>query len=56
MFQVQCSMFQVPSYVTSFHDFCHDSAKRVSTMALAAPKVQCSKLKVQRSKMRKEEK
>ena len=30
------------SYVTSFHDFCHDSAKRASTMALAAPKVQSS--------------
>jgi 2-C-methyl-D-erythritol 4-phosphate cytidylyltransferase len=33
---------QVTSYVTSFHDFCHDSAKRASTMALAAPKVQSS--------------
>ena len=33
-------MFNVQSYVTSFHDFCHDSAKRASTMALAAPKVQ----------------
>ena len=31
------------SYVTSFHDFCHDSAKRASTMALAAPKVQRSR-------------
>ena len=31
------------SYVTSFHDFCHDSAKRASTMALAAPKVQSSR-------------
>ena len=30
----------VQSYVTSFHDFCHDSANRASTMALAAPKVQ----------------
>ncbi len=30
------------SYVTSFLDFCHDSAKRTSTMALAAPKVQSS--------------
>ena len=37
---------QVTSYVTSFHDFCHDSAKRASTMALAAPKVQSSKFKV----------
>ena len=35
-------MFNVQSYVTSFHDFCHDSAKRASTMALAAPKVQSS--------------
>ena len=34
--------FIVHSYVTSFHDFCHDSAKRASTMALAAPKVQSS--------------
>ena len=33
---------KVQSYVTSFHDFCHDSAKRASTMALAAPKVQSS--------------
>ena len=38
------------SYVTSFHDFCHDSAKRASTMALAAPKVQCSMFNVQCSK------
>ena len=33
---------KVQSYVTSFLDFCHDSAKRTSTMALAAPKVQSS--------------
>ena len=38
------------SYVTSFHDFCHDSAKRASTMALAAPKVQRSKVKGQSSR------
>ena len=35
-------MFKVQSYVTSFHDFSHDSAKRANTMALAAPKVQSS--------------
>ena len=40
--KVQSSKFKVQSYVTSFHDFCHDSAKRASTMALAAPKVQSS--------------
>jgi len=29
-------------YVTSLHDFCHDSAIRASPVALAAPKVQLS--------------
>ena len=43
------------SYVTSFHDFCHDSAKRASTMALAAPKVQSSKFKVQSSTVPRDE-
>ena len=38
----------VQCYVTSFHDFCHDSAKQASLMALAAPKVQCSMFNVQR--------
>jgi dihydroorotase len=46
--KVQCSKLKAQSYVTSFHDFCHDSANRASTMALAAPKVQSSKFKVQR--------
>ncbi len=39
-------MFNVQCYVTSFHDFCHDSAKQASLMALAAPKVQRSMFNV----------
>jgi len=27
------------NYVTSFHDFCRDSAKQASLMALTAPKI-----------------
>ena len=42
-------MFNVQCYVTSFHDFCHDSAKQASLMALAAPKVQRSMFTLFRS-------
>jgi len=37
----------VPGYVLSVHDFCHDSANQASLLALAAPKIQSSRFKVQ---------
>jgi len=36
--------FQVQGYVFTVHDFCHDSANQASLLALAAPKIQGSKV------------
>ena len=43
----RCNVGRPIMFKVNFVDFCHDSAKQASLMALAAPKVQCSKFNVQ---------
>ena len=38
------SQFSILNYGTTFHDFCRDSAKQASLMALTAPKILNSQL------------
>ena len=46
----RCNVGRPIMFKVNFVDFCHDSAKQASLMALAAPKVQCSKIKRWRPK------
>jgi hypothetical protein len=47
-FIVRLSFYTFSIFNFSFADFCHDSAKQASLMALAAPKVQFSARRLQR--------